>query len=92
MKRFPRIALLIFTVSCCAGACARDRLFRAAVYLTQGGKNVDASPEFYWELEVKRLAREFHPVEKLVRSEKKERRKLTKTPELFGARTPPKPT
>ena len=46
--------------------------FGPAVYLDEGGKNVDASPEFYWELEVKRLAREFHPVEKLVRPTKKE--------------------
>src|SRR5436190_20971723 len=41
------------------------------VYLDEGGKNVDASPEFYWELEVKRLSREFHPAEKLVVPKKK---------------------
>jgi hypothetical protein len=35
-------------------------------YLDNGGANVDASPEFYWELEVKRLAGAFHPPEKLV--------------------------
>ena len=34
-------------------------------YLGQGGKNVTGSPEFYWELEVKRLAKDFHPAEKL---------------------------
>ncbi len=33
-------------------------------YLGGGGKNVVATPEFYWELEVKRLARDFHPTEK----------------------------
>lgn len=35
-------------------------------YLDQGGKNVDGSPEFYWELEVKRLAKDFKAPEKLV--------------------------
>jgi tetratricopeptide (TPR) repeat protein len=35
-------------------------------YLDNGGKNVDLSPEFYWELEVKRLAGNFHPTEKLL--------------------------
>ncbi|MBV8141867.1 MAG: hypothetical protein JOZ60_07480, partial [Verrucomicrobia bacterium] len=34
-------------------------------YLDNGGRNVDLSPEFYWELEVKRLSARFHPPEKL---------------------------
>src|SRR4029077_2865429 len=34
-------------------------------YLDEGGRNVDLSPEFYWELEVKRLSTRFHPAEKL---------------------------
>ena len=72
MKRFPRIAWLILTVSCGPGGAHATGYFGPAVYLDEGGKNVDASPEFYWELEVKRLAREFHPVEKLVRPTKKE--------------------
>ncbi len=33
-------------------------------YLDDGGARVMASPEFYWDLEVKRLAREYHPPEK----------------------------
>jgi hypothetical protein len=36
------------------------------LYLDQGGENVTGSPEFYWDLEVKRLARDFKPAEKLV--------------------------
>ena len=36
------------------------------VYLDQGGRNVSASPEFYWELEVKRLAKGFTPAEKRI--------------------------
>lgn len=34
-------------------------------YLDNGGRNIDLSPEFYWELEVKRLSSRFHPPEKL---------------------------
>ncbi len=33
-------------------------------YLSEGGKNVDGSPEFYWDFEVKRLAKAYHPPEK----------------------------
>src|SRR6476646_5181434 len=73
MKRFPRIAWLILTVSCGPGGAHATGYFGPAVYLDHGGKNVDASPEFYWELEVKRLSREFHPAEKLKSPTKKER-------------------
>ncbi len=34
-------------------------------YLDRGGENVVASPEFYWDLEVKRIARDFRAPEKL---------------------------
>ena len=34
-------------------------------YLERGGKNVVGTPEFYWELELKRLAQNYHPTEKL---------------------------
>jgi hypothetical protein len=40
--------------------------FGPHVYLDQGGENVEASPEFYWELEVKRLAKGFAPTEKRI--------------------------
>ncbi|PYK55530.1 MAG: hypothetical protein DME48_04360, partial [Verrucomicrobia bacterium] len=43
-------------------------------YLDAGGKNVDGSPEFYWGLEVRRLAKEFRPTEKRVVSEKAEQK------------------
>ncbi len=32
-------------------------------YLDQGGRQIDAAPEFYWEIEVKRLARDFRPAD-----------------------------
>src|SRR2546430_15675416 len=72
MKRFARTALVILTLTCCARHAHATGYFGPTVYLDEGGKNVDASPEFYWELEVKRLSREFHPVEKFVRPAKKE--------------------
>ncbi len=36
------------------------------MYLDEGGRRVGESPEFYWELEVKRLSSAFHPPEKFV--------------------------
>ena len=36
-------------------------------YLAEGGRLVAEAPEFYWETELKRLARDFVPPEKLVR-------------------------
>ncbi len=35
-------------------------------WLENGGVASDMSPEFYWDLEVKRMAKEFHPPEKRV--------------------------
>ena len=72
MKRVAKIALLILTLTYRADDAPATGFFGPTVYLDEGGRNVDASPEFYWELEVKRLAREFHPVEKLVRPTNKE--------------------
>ncbi len=34
-------------------------------YLSDGGGDAGGAPEFYWELEVKRLSKDFHPTEKL---------------------------
>src|SRR5450432_356548 len=45
-----------------------------AEYLSGAGRNLNASPEFYWELEVKRLAGSFHPPEKLLAEAQKARR------------------
>src|SRR5260370_5750486 len=36
------------------------------VYLDDGGANLTRSPEFYWDVEVKRLARSFKPAEKRI--------------------------
>ncbi len=36
------------------------------VYLDDGGANLTRSPEFYWDVEVKRLARNLQPIEKRI--------------------------
>jgi hypothetical protein len=36
------------------------------LYLDEGGKNILRSPEFYWDIEVKRLARNYKPIEKRI--------------------------
>lgn len=46
--------------------CDATGFYGPSVYLDQGGKNVTASPEFYWELEAKRLAKDFAPAEKRI--------------------------
>lgn len=46
--------------------CNATGFYGPSVYLDQGGKSVNASPEFYWELEAKRLAQGFTPTEKRV--------------------------
>ena len=67
-KLFVRLTLPLFLALGSARAYATG-YYGPMVYLDQGGRNVAASPEFYWELEVKRLARDFHPPEKLVLSQ-----------------------
>jgi tetratricopeptide (TPR) repeat protein len=54
--------LAIATVQCCDAT----GYYGPSVYLDDGGKNVNASPEFYWELETKRLAKGFTPAEKRI--------------------------
>ena len=41
------------------------------IYLDEGGRNVEAAPEFYWDVELKRIARDFKAPEKLFRRERK---------------------
>jgi hypothetical protein len=66
MKLLVRpIALLAFAAL--AGPARATGFYGPMFYLDEGGRNLAASPEFYWELEVKRLAGDFHPPEKLRR-------------------------
>jgi hypothetical protein len=67
MGRLYKILPALLVAAWCTSALrASTGYLPLEIYLDEGGKNVDASPEFYWELEVKRLARDFHPSEKLV--------------------------
>src|SRR5437867_9481104 len=74
MKRIAKISSAIVAATFCVDDARATGYFGPSVYLDEGGKNVDASPEFYWELEVKRLAREFRPTEKLVLPKREERK------------------
>ena len=60
--------------------------FGPTIYLANGGENVDGSPEFYWGLEVRRLAHEFHPGEKFVVTEKPKPETDEETAEAANAR------
>ena len=63
----------IVRLICCAAlsAAALEKAhatggFTPSRWLENGGIASDMSPEFYWELEVRRMAKEFHPAEKRV--------------------------
>src|SRR5260370_3659486 len=66
---------------CFVGGLHATGVFVPDCYLDHGGKNVDGSPEFYWGLEVRRIAREFHPTEKLVVSDKPKHKGDEETPD-----------
>jgi hypothetical protein len=70
---------------CFVGGLHATGYFGPDVYLDEGGKNVDGSPEFYWGLEVRRIAREFHPPEKLVVSDKPKPKGDEGTPDKSGS-------
>jgi hypothetical protein len=69
-KSLPALSARIFIVAAIAvvadGRACGTGFYGLNNYLDQGGKNVDGSPEFYWELEVKRLAKDFKAPEKLM--------------------------
>ncbi|MBO0696606.1 MAG: hypothetical protein J2P56_10985, partial [Verrucomicrobia bacterium] len=74
MSRFAKFLVAVGATLCFLGRLHATGYYGPDVYLDEGGKNVDGSPEFYWGLEVRRLAREFHPTEKRVLSEKAEQK------------------
>src|SRR5260221_14780202 len=57
---------LAFIAIATVSDCKATGFYGPSVYLDQGGKNVNASPEFYWELEAKRLAKDFAPGAKIL--------------------------
>lgn len=63
-----RLALICTVAICAAGVGGRvlaTGYYGPDSYLDRGGANVVASPEFYWDLEVKRIARGFPAPERL---------------------------
>src|SRR6266436_1007296 len=65
MKRVVRFVAAAIAI-CFSANLRATGYYGPMVYLDDGGKNVHASPEFYWELEIKRLDAQFHPMEKRV--------------------------
>lgn len=70
MSRSAKSLATVGATICFAVELHATGYFEPQVYLDQGGKNVDGTPEFYWGLEVRRLAKEFRPSEKLLVPEK----------------------
>ena len=85
MSRFARLLVAVGATLCFLGRLHATGYYGPDVYLDKGGKNVDGSPEFYWGLEVRRLAKEFHPPEKRVVSEKAEKKGEEETSEKNDA-------
>jgi hypothetical protein len=66
MSRFVKLLATAGTALCLVGGLHATGYFGPSIYLDDGGKKVEGSPEFYWGLEVRRISRDFHPPEKLV--------------------------
>ena len=66
MSRFVKLFVTVGTALCLVGGLHATRYFGPSIYLDDGGKKVEGSPEFYWGLEVRRISRDFHPPENLV--------------------------
>lgn len=74
-------------LSCLTSSCFATGYFGPTVYLDEGGRRVTGSPEFYWELEVKRLSRDFQAPEKLLQPEEKRNEEGVIEPESFAQLT-----
>jgi hypothetical protein len=85
VSRFARLLVAVGATLCFLGRLHATGYYGPDVYLDEGGKNVDGSPEFYWGLEVRRLAKEFHPPEKRVVSEQGEQKGDEETSEKNDA-------
>ena len=66
MNRFAKLLVIVGAALCFVGRLHATGYFGPYIYLEDGGKNVEGSPEFYWGLEVRRISGDFHPPEKLV--------------------------
>jgi hypothetical protein len=68
MNHFVKLLATIGIALCLVGRLHATGYFGPSIYLDDGGKKVEGSPEFYWGLEVRRISRDFHPPEKLLAS------------------------
>lgn len=64
--RLPLVELVFAFAAVVAPHVYATGFYGPFVYLKNGGTEIFGTPEFYWELEVKRLAGQFHPTEKFV--------------------------
>ena len=68
-RRCLRASLASLALLAASVRCFATGYFEPRQYLDDGGKKVDGSPQFYWELEVKRLAKDFKPAETRIAAE-----------------------
>jgi hypothetical protein len=66
MSPFLKLLATVGAAFCLVGGLHATGYFGPNIYLDDGGKRVEGSPEFYWGLEVRRISRDFRPPEKLV--------------------------
>ncbi|MEI8387800.1 MAG: hypothetical protein WCG76_09380 [Verrucomicrobiota bacterium] len=64
--KLPAVLLALVLSAIAAPRGFATGYYGPSVYLGEGGTRVFGTPEFYWDLEVKRLARQFHPTEKFL--------------------------
>src|SRR6266702_2485341 len=81
MSRFVKLLATVGTALCLVGGLHATGYFGPYIYLDDGGKNVQGSPEFYWGLEVRRISRDFHPPEKLIVSKEAAQKNEEEEPE-----------
>jgi hypothetical protein len=81
MSRFVKLLATVGTTFWLVGGLHATGYFGPYIYLGDGGKNVEGSPEFYWGLEVRRISRDFHPPEKLVVSKEASQKNEEEEPE-----------
>jgi hypothetical protein len=61
-----RVVLLALIMAAAVQYGGATGFYGPQVYLDNGGRNLEQSPEFYWDLEVTRLAKDFKPAEKRI--------------------------
>lgn len=61
----PRRISVLLAAAITAGSCFATGYYGPGDYLSSSEESIQASPEFYWELEAKRLAKDFPAPEKL---------------------------